>query len=68
MRPTGDRYDPRGIDTAYMPLDSVSGVGGMRMRCIKGTERYDRKKKGGYSPFSAPKSDAGVKIRLLREF
>lgn len=44
---TGDRYGPRGIDTTYMPLDSVSGVGGMRMRCIKGTERYDRKKKGG---------------------
>lgn len=49
---TGDRYGPRGIDTTYMPLDSVSGVGGMRMRCIKGTERYDRKKKGGgIAPF-----------------
>lgn len=41
---TGDRYDPRGIDATYMPLDSVSGVGGMHMRRIKGTERYDRER------------------------
>lgn len=56
---TGDRYD------IYAAQFSERGRW-MRMRCIKGTERYDRG--GGYSPFSVPKSDAGVKIRLLREF
>ena len=46
---TGDGYDPRGMDTTYMPLNSVSGVGGCACAASRG--RNVTIEGGGIAPF-----------------